>query len=75
MNSDAMVFGEVIQPLPKVKKENQIGSPRVSIGADRSMPGIVGEMDKSLPTGMGVKDEAMGLIEGGQGLKALGENE
>lgn len=67
MDSDHMVFGDVIQPIAKAKTDNKPSSPRVSMGLDRSL-----KFD-SLPTGMGVKDESMGLLEGGQGLKALGQ--
>jgi cyclin H len=85
--SDEMVFGDVIQTIPK--RERKPMSPRVSLGADRSI-----DLDRSKgsdlsnklnlesessspqnrgePTGMGVKDEAMGLLTGGSGLKEVG---
>lgn len=66
MDDDHMVFGDVIQPIAKIKKDNKPSSPRVSLGGDRAL-------NDTLPTGMGLKDEAMGLLEGGQGLKALGQ--
>lgn len=67
MDSDHMVFGDIIQPISQVKKEGaKPSSPRVSMASDRSLG------YETLPTGTGVKDEAMGLLAGGQGLKALG---
>lgn len=60
-----MVFGDVI------KTQRKPLSPRVTIAMDRSTTrgdGVaIGE------SGMGVKDEAMGLVVGGKGLKEVGK--
>lgn len=66
MNDREMVFGDVIRQDTGKKAM----SPRVSLSADRPIhdgntPGI-GE------TGMGVKDEAMGNVLGGEGLVEVG---
>jgi len=64
-----MVFGDIIRPT--VQKAQKPTSPRTSMGSDRPLAFVSGSKDANdrLPTGMGVKDEAMGLLAGGKGLK------
>ena len=73
--SDAdMIFGDIIRPI--IQKAQKPTSPRTSIGSDRPLAFVSVSKDandRRLPTGMGVKDEAMGLLAGGKGLKEIAQ--
>ena len=66
MSDRESVFGDVIQPVSRAKKDTRTWSPRVTMGSDRDLE------DGDRETGMGVKDEAMGNLTGGRGLKDVG---
>ena len=76
MSEREAVFGDVIQTSasapPKVKKDTRTWSPRVTMGEDRELEDGHHAAGGSA-TGMGVKDEAMGNLTGGAGLKDVGE--
>ena len=60
-----MVFGDVI------KTERKPLSPKTTVRAERgALAGAGALFDEG---GMGVKDEAMGLVVGGKGLKEVGK--
>ncbi len=60
-----MVFGDVI------KTKRVPLSPRVTVPMDRSA--MMGDGIPIGDSGMGVKDEAMGFLVGGKGLKEIGK--
>ncbi|ORX39396.1 putative cyclin-dependent protein kinase regulator [Kockovaella imperatae] len=67
MSDRDMVFGDVIRPTQS-KKDTKTWSPRVTMGSDRPLDGA-----KMEPSGMGLKDEAMGNLIGGAGLRDIGK--
>jgi cyclin H len=83
MSESEMLFGDIIQPI-KPKKDRKPMSPRVFAGTDRGITidrsTANGQADKGTgmegyeapASGMGVPDEAMGLLTGGAGLKDVG---
>ena len=60
-----MIFGEVI------KSERKPLSPRVTVAMDTNA--TRGDGVALGESGMGVKDEAMGLVVGGKGLREIGK--
>ena len=70
MSDRESVFGDVIKPAMHIKKDTKTWSPRVTMGSDRELTRSDGSME---PSGMGIKDEAMGNVIGGQGLKDVGK--
>ncbi len=64
-NDREMVFGDVI------KTERKPLSPKVTIAMDRKVKREDGVLMEN--SGMGVKDEATGMIVGGKGLKEVGK--
>ena len=69
MSDRELVFGDVVKPM-KSKKDTKTWSPRVTMGSDRELSRSDGLME---PSGMGLKDEAMGNVMGGKGLKDVGK--
>lgn len=66
MNAE-MVFGDVIKPIGKNTRKPM--SPRVSLGRDRDLERYGGGSGiSSQTTDMGIKDEAMGMQTGEDGL-------
>jgi len=61
-----MVFGDIIRP------DRKPLSPRVTIEGQNGVKGD-GFGPRLLDNGMGVKDEGMGMILGGTGLKEIGK--
>lgn len=81
MDDREMVFGDVIQPKIKLAKKDAgspftLGrplSPRVTIGSDRGLRSPALSKPGEQDTGMGIPDEAMGLVMGGKGLLDVGK--
>ena len=76
MSDRETVFGDVIQPrrakTDKTDKTRSM-SPRVTIGADLGLNKGDGNGPAIEASGMGVKDEAMGILVAGKGLEDVGK--
>jgi len=79
MSEAEMVFGDIIRPIDK--KGSKPITPPNSLNTDRNIydahagRGGRGTESGVQVTGMGVKDEAMGMLTGGTGLKEVGKVE